>query len=97
MKVSRDFSHSNNPRFSCQDSVLVLPFGHKSYLPAIVRHFDAEAISLDETTDREAYTIHHRSTRITLLFSGMGAPAMVNALEMAKANGAKKVILFGAF
>ena len=74
----------------------MLPFGRKSYLPAIVRRFDAECIPLDETTDREAYTIHHRTAKITLLFSGMGAPAMVNALEMVKSNGGKRVVLFGA-
>lgn len=96
MKISRGFSHSNNPNFSCQESVLVLPFGRKSYLPAIVRRFDAEVIPLDETTDRETYTIHHRTAKITLLFSGMGAPVTANALEMIKANGGKRVVLFGA-
>lgn len=94
--MKRGFAHSNNPKFSCQESVLLLPFGRKSYLPALVRRFDAEAIPLDETTDREVYTILHHSTSITVIFSGMGAPAVVNALEMANANGGKRIILFGA-
>lgn len=96
MKVHREFAHSNNPEFLCQESVLILPFGRNSYLPAIIQRFDAEPAPLDETTDREVYTIHNSSTNITLIFSGMGAPAMVNALEMVKNNGGKKAVLFGA-
>ena len=96
MKVHREFAHSNNPEFLCQESVLILPFGRNSYLPAIIQRFDAEPAPLDETTDREVYTIHNSSTNITLIFSGMGAPAMVNALEMVKNNEGKKAVLFGA-
>ncbi len=33
---------------------------------------------------------------MTLVYSGMGAPAAANALEMAAANGARRVVLFGA-
>ncbi|MFC1532140.1 hypothetical protein ACFL7M_02065 [Thermodesulfobacteriota bacterium] len=94
--MNRRFVHSNNPAFSCQESVLLLPFGRKSYLPAIVHRFSTEAIPLDETTDHEVYTIHHHSTSITVIFSGMGAPAAVNALEMAKANGGKRENAWGS-
>jgi len=96
MKHTRQFSHSNNPSFNCQDSVLILPFGRKSYLSAIIETLDAETIHLDETTDREVFNISYHSTNVTLVFSGMGSPAMVNALEMVKANGGKRVVLFGA-
>jgi uridine phosphorylase len=33
---------------------------------------------------------------VTLVYSGMGAPAAANALEMAAANGARRVVVFGA-
>ena len=82
MNHSRKFSHSNNPLFNCQDSVLILPFGRKSYLSAIREILHAETIHLDETTDREVFNISYHSTNVTLVFSGMGSPAMVNALEL---------------
>ena len=31
----RRFSHANNPGFACAESVLLLPFGQRSFLPAI--------------------------------------------------------------
>jgi uridine phosphorylase len=96
LDAHREFSNSNNPYFKCQKSVLILPFGRNSYLPAIINRFDFETVPLDETTDREIYTIYDSSINITVIFSGMGSPAMVNALEMVKHNGGERVVLFGA-
>jgi len=92
----RDFSHANNPSFECSKSVLLLPFGRRSFLPAIVDACGGEAVSLDETTDREVFRLTSTASEITLVFSGMGSPAAANALEMAAAAGAKKLVVFGA-
>ena len=53
----RDFSHANNPTFECGNSVLLLPFGRRSFLPAIVDACGGEAVTLDETTDREVFRL----------------------------------------
>jgi AMP nucleosidase len=90
----RRFEHANNPDFDCADSVILLPFGRKSYLPAMVERLDAVEVPLDETTDRIAYQAG--SGHITVMYSGMGGPATANALEMATANGARRVVVFGA-
>ena len=92
----RDFSHANNPSFECGDSVLLLPFGRRSFLPAIVDAYAGEAVTLDETTDREVFQLRATPSEITLVYSGMGSPAAANALEMAAAAGAKRVVVFGA-
>ncbi|MCW8985685.1 MAG: hypothetical protein OQK55_10105, partial [Thermoanaerobaculales bacterium] len=81
----RDFGHANNPPFECSDSVLLLPFGRRSFLPAIVDVFGGEAVPLDETTDREVFRLTSAPADITLVFSGMGSPAAANALEMVAA------------
>jgi len=88
----RDFSHANNPTFACRGNVLLLPFGRRSYLPALVERFDGEEIELDETTDRIVYQLGE----LTLVYSGMGGPAAANALEMIAANGGSRVVVFGA-
>jgi uridine phosphorylase len=90
----RRFEHANNPPFDCADAVILVPFGRRSYLPAIVERCGGEELALDETTDRIAYRL--MSHDVTLLYSGMGGPAAANALEMAAANGARRVVLFGA-
>ena len=92
----REFSHANNPSFSCAESVLLLPFGRRSFLPAIVDVWDGEEVALDETTDREVYQLRAASLPVTLVYSGMGSPAAANALEMVAAAGAKRVVVFGA-
>jgi uridine phosphorylase len=92
----RDFSHANNPPFECSKSVLLLPFGRRSFLPAIVEAFDGKALPLDETTDREVFRLTSAPADTTLVFSGMGSPAAANALEMVAAAGAKRVVVFGA-
>ena len=92
----RDFSHANNPPFECGNSVLLLPFGRRSFLPAIVDACGGEAVTLDETTDREVFRLTATPSGITLVFSGMGSPAAANALEMVAAAGAKRVVVFGA-
>jgi uridine phosphorylase len=92
----RDFSHANNPRFDCAESVLLLPFGRRSFLSAIVEAWGGEAVPLDETTDREIYQLRGASAPVTLVYSGMGSPAAANALEMAAAAGARRVVVFGA-
>ncbi len=89
----RRFEHANNPAFTCAESVILLPFGRRSYLPAIVDRFEAVEQSLDETTDRIVFQLP--SPGITLTYSGMGGPAAANALEMAAANGARRVVVFG--
>jgi uridine phosphorylase len=95
-ELERGFSHSGNPGIPCAESVILLPFGRRSYLPAVVAALDGEAVPLDETTDREVYTLHGAPVPLTLVYSGMGGPAAANALEMAAANGARRVITFGA-
>ncbi len=93
---SRRFEHSSNPGFSCSESVILLPFGRRSYLPAIVERAAGERIEVDETTDREVYTLQAAGTAVTLVYSGMGGPAAANALEMVNANGARRVAVLGA-
>jgi uridine phosphorylase len=92
----REFSHANNPDFACAASVLLLPFGRRSFLSAIVEAWDGGETVLDETTDREVYQLRATSSPVTLVYSGMGAPAAANALEMVAAAGAKRVVVFGA-
>jgi uridine phosphorylase len=92
--VERRFEHANNPGFRCAESAILLPFGRRSFLPAIVERAGGEEEPLDETTDRIVYQL--RAHRVTLVYSGMGAPAAANALEMAAANGARRVVVFGA-
>jgi nucleoside phosphorylase len=88
----RDFRHANNPDFDCAENVLLLPFGRRSYLEGLVKIYDGEEVELDETTDRIVY----RLGGLTLVYSGMGSPAAANALEMIKANGGRRVVVFGA-
>lgn len=92
----RRFEHANNPAFDCAESVLLLPFGRRSFLPAIVEAFDGEKVGLDETTDREVYQLTGAPLDLTLVYSGMGAPAAANALEMASASGARRIVVLGA-
>ena len=94
--TERCFAHANNPPFACAESVLLLPFGRRSFLPAIVEGWGGEAESLDETTDREVFRLTAAPSEITLVYSGMGSPAVANALEMVAAAGAKRVVVFGA-
>lgn len=92
----RRFEHANNPVFASSESVMLLPFGRRSFLPAIVDTCGGEPVPLDETTDREVYRLKGASTDITLVYSGMGSPAAANALEMVAAAGARRVVVFGA-
>lgn len=94
--AGRNFAHANNPAFACDADVIILPFGRASYLREIVERWEAEPVALDETTDRLAFRLRPDAAEITLVYSGMGAPAMANALEMIAANGARRVIVFGA-
>ncbi len=90
----RSFEHANNPDFDCASSVILLPFGRRSFLPAIVERLGGAEVELDETTDRIVFQL--ASGEITLVYSGMGGPAAANALEMAAANGADRIVVFGA-
>lgn len=92
----RDFSHANNPDFDCAENVILLPFGRRSYLPALVEIFDGDEVELNETTDRIAYQLGGVSVPVTLMYSGMGGPAAANALEMIRNNGGRRVVVFGA-
>jgi len=92
----RDFSHANNPDLDCAENVILLPFGRRSYLEALVETFDGEAVPLDETTDRIAYQLRGAGGPLTLMYSGMGGPAAANALEMITNNGGRRVVVFGA-
>lgn len=94
--VTRRFQNANNPAFECAEAVLLLPFGRRSYLPAIAEAWEGEQVPLDETTDRIVYQLRGASAPLTLMYSGMGAPAAANTLEMAAANGARRVVMFGA-
>ncbi len=51
----REFTHANNPSFACEESVLLLPFDRRSFLPAIVEACGGQEVPLDETTDRVVY------------------------------------------
>lgn len=92
----RTFDHAANPEFHCSENVILLPFGRRNYLPAIIEACDGEPIELDATTDRELFTLHHDGCDTTLVYSGMGGPACANALEMVRKNGARRVVVFGA-
>jgi AMP nucleosidase len=93
----RRFVDANNPDFQSDENVVLVPFGRESYLKAIVESGGAEKIRVDETTDRILYRIGLGSSgHATLMYSGMGSPACANALEMAAANGARRVVVFGA-
>lgn len=92
----RTFDHASNPEFHCCENVILLPFGRRNYLPAIIEACDGQPIELDATTDRELFTLHHDRNTTTLVYSGMGGPACANALEMVRRNGARKVVIFGA-
>jgi uridine phosphorylase len=92
----RRFTHANNPPFACEPSVLLLPFGRRSFLPAIVEACEGHEISLDETTDRLVFRLCGPSGPATLIYSGMGSPAAANAMEMAVHAGARRLVVFGA-
>ncbi len=92
----RNFGHANNPTFASESSVLLLPFGRRSFLPAIVEAWGGEEIPLDETTDRLVFQLFGAPTPITLVYSGMGSPAAANAIEMAVHAGARRLVVFGA-
>ena len=92
--VERRFVHAANPGFRCASSAILLPFGRRSFLPAVVARTGGEEEPLDETTDRIVYQLPRHG--VTLVYSGMGSPAAANALEMAAANGARRVVVFGA-
>jgi len=92
----RDFSHANNPDFDCAENVILLPFGRRSYLEALVAAYDGESVPLDETTDRIVHQLGGAAAGLTLVYSGMGGPAAANALEMIRANGGRRVVVFGA-
>lgn len=77
-------------------SVLLLPFGRHSFLPALVNACGGEEVTLDETTDRQVFQLTATPSDITLVYSGMGSPAAANALEMVAAAGAKRMVVFGA-
>lgn len=94
--TGRRFAHSNNPGFACAESVLLLPFGRESYLPAIVERLDGRAVPMDETTDRIVYQLEGARRPLTLVYTGMGGPATANGLEMIAANGGRRVTVFGA-
>lgn len=92
----RRFAHSNNPGLPISESVLLLPFGRRSYLPAVVERHDGEEVAVGETTDRIVYTLRRATPPVTLIYSGMGGPAAANAVEMAVANGARRLVVIGA-
>ena len=94
--LRRRFANSANPAFDCGAGVILLPFGRESYLAAAVERYRAEPLTLDETTDRLVYRLREEAAGLTLVYSGMGSPAAANALEMAAANGGRRVVLFGA-
>lgn len=74
----------------------MLPFGRRSFLPALVNACGGEEVTLDETTDRQVFQLTATPSDITLVYSGMGSPAAANALEMVAAAGAKRMVVFGA-
>jgi uridine phosphorylase len=94
--TERRFVHAGNPGFTCAEGVVLLPFGRRSFLPAAAEMYGGVEVALDETTDRIVYELTTAPSSTTLMYSGMGGPAAANALEMAAANGARRVVIFGA-
>ena len=45
----RRFAHANNPPLACSESVILLPFGRRSYLPAAVEALAGEEAKLSDT------------------------------------------------
>lgn len=93
---TRSFSNASNPGFQCHESVILLPFGRESYLQEMLRLLEAKEVPMDPSTDRMVYEFRIGQQSFTLVYCGMGAPATVNALEMIRANGGRRVVLFGA-
>jgi uridine phosphorylase len=75
---------------------MVLPFGRESFLPEILESVGGRRIELGAHTDRMAYDVERQGGFVTLVYSGLGGPAIANALEMIAANGGRRVVLFGA-
>ena len=96
MVAKRDFSYSNYGLLPFHASAILLPFGRRSFLPAMIERFNGEAVPMGDNTDREAYTLHTDAGRITLIYSGMGSPVTANALEKAAANNVDQIVLLGA-
>ena len=92
----RRFEHANNPVFESAEAVLLLPFGRRSFLSAIVDLYGGREVELDETTDRLVFQLEKAPADVTLVYSGMGSPAAANALEMVAAAGARRLVVFGA-
>ncbi|MCG3138558.1 MAG: Purine nucleoside phosphorylase DeoD-type [Phycisphaerae bacterium] len=92
----RSSEHTNAFPFSCQESVLLLPFGRRSFLPAILARYDHVALDVGQNTDREVYNLRIGDQSITLIYAGMGDVCTANALEKINSNGGQRVILFGA-
>ena len=54
----RDFSHADDPDFDCASNVILLPFGRRSYIEALVDGpWTVSPVALDETTDRIVYLL----------------------------------------
>jgi len=94
--TKREFANANNPAFECSESVLLLPFGRRSFLPTIIEAWGGQELPLDETTDRAVYRLTRAPAPVTLVYPGMGAPAAANALEMVAHTGARRLVVFGA-
>lgn len=92
----RRFEHASNPVFECAEAVLLLPFGRRSFLPAIVDRLGGREVELDETTDRQVFHLELSKSDVTLVYPGMGSPAAANALEMVAAAGGQRLVVFGA-
>lgn len=92
----RGYEHSNNPSFECREAVILLPFGRDSYLSEIVSRGEGQRHDLGVNTDRMAFDLRRTEVPVTLVYSGLGGPAVANALEMIAANGGGRVVLFGA-
>lgn len=95
-KPNRDFTHAANPGIQLGRDIILLPFGRNDYLPELVRQLNAVGVPLDASTDRELYRFETDNGAAHIMFGGMGGPTTVNALEMIKANGGRRVYLFGA-
>ncbi len=90
----RDFSNSRYGVLPFREAGILLPFGRRSFLPAIVDRFGGRTIPMGDNTDREAFDLPEHA--VTVVYSGMGSPATANALEKAAANGIRRVVLLGA-
>ena len=74
----RRFTHANNPAFPCEEAVLLLPFGRRSFLPAIIDAYGGEAVALECAEVAEPCVVRYAwaDCPAVNLINGAGLPAL---------------------